>query len=592
MEASAAEAARDAVHDLFDSWKTEAYDSLLQEDFCKAICELAEISESESIMLFKHVAGDQETIDREQLRQWLLSQDLSEQILQSSYCPDSHCLTKFVPEVDGWCCEECGEDLDVNREVFQCKTCDGLCWCLNCGLTIGLAAAEVTAIAAAGAFLEKVNHEAGMALAQSEYGGDEIQVEKTAEEIEDVEEEAAEAEEKHEMNTGPLKVYVNSITGACAEIDARGSWTTGQLKGAIEEKTGIPEEAQTLLWGVVVLQDEDVLATHGMGIEADVNLLRRSELQVSWLTKARSERMRRPYVTELSILASAPEEIRCDRLVVLEAVSRFGDDLQYASTELQGDEKIAMAAWKQSLSAFRYISQELLADRRFAIAAVADEGMRLQCLPSELRSDRDVVVTSLNNNGMALRYVSLESELLHDAEILDTAFQNSFRLDRNRNMWGVSSVVLVAIARDPAMCKFIAPELRADRCFAHKLIAINGSYINHVAWGLHAEESIISAAITNGFKLRHANKELRNCREVVCATVSKDGRELQFASPGLRANRQVVLSAVRQCGMALQFAGHLLRNERKIVEAAVKQDSQALKFAGAYLKHDSNLLLG
>jgi len=54
-------------------------------------------------------------------------------------CFDGHELTEICPSVDGWCCYECGDDIEVNCRAVQCDHCNGLTWCYRCAVSLSAA---------------------------------------------------------------------------------------------------------------------------------------------------------------------------------------------------------------------------------------------------------------------------------------------------------------------------------------------------------------------------------------------------------------------------------------------------------------------
>eukprot|EP00746_Dinoflagellata_sp_MGD_P127558 gnl/MRDRNA2_/MRDRNA2_62107_c0_seq1.p1 gnl/MRDRNA2_/MRDRNA2_62107_c0~~gnl/MRDRNA2_/MRDRNA2_62107_c0_seq1.p1 ORF type:complete len:1219 (+),score=304.54 gnl/MRDRNA2_/MRDRNA2_62107_c0_seq1:75-3731(+) len=53
-------------------------------------------------------------------------------------CTSGHVLTHFSPEIDGWCCEECGSDLQIGSAALQCHPCNGITWCPSCAIHLSV----------------------------------------------------------------------------------------------------------------------------------------------------------------------------------------------------------------------------------------------------------------------------------------------------------------------------------------------------------------------------------------------------------------------------------------------------------------------
>eukprot|EP00931_Biecheleriopsis_adriatica_P061190 TRINITY_DN36789_c0_g1_i1.p1 TRINITY_DN36789_c0_g1~~TRINITY_DN36789_c0_g1_i1.p1 ORF type:complete len:531 (+),score=109.36 TRINITY_DN36789_c0_g1_i1:56-1648(+) len=131
----------------------------------------------------------------------------------------------------------------------------------------------------------------------------------------------------------------------------------------------------------------------------------------------------------------APESLRRNRTVVLEAVARSGVALAGAADKLRADRQVILAAVQQNGAALCFAQKELKADREIAMAAVRQTGFALLHVSQELRSDRSVVLEAVKESGRALIYAS---EML--------------RCDRD--------VVLAAVKQDPEALQYASGDLR------------------------------------------------------------------------------------------------------------------------------------
>lgn len=586
----------DSVLFVFCKWDLDKCGSISEHVLLKVLTELAEMSVEAVHVLFEHVDADANgSINYEEFSNWLYSSTSpSDSILmQECRCPDGHEFNTFAPEVDGWCCEECGDDLEIHREALQCSQCAGLCWCIKC--TIGQAdvdTAEAIALSAAKATADfHMLHAGKDNEAEEEDCADQMDEQALCEEQEP---------EYHaptlEPTEGPVLLNVCSLSEPLCAVEADRQWTVFQVKGAIEVATGIPDLAQSLIFGFLALQDDDMLGALNVPNGAQIVLLRRSELQTEWLKKIRTaDRVpdvpddRRPAFLPArsvpSFLANAPEEICADRLVVLEAVSRCGSDFRFASCDLRGDRAIALAAAKMDTFALSYATPTLLASRDFGFEAVQMEGMCLQYLSDHLRADAEVVTAAVRNRGLALIHAA--EELFLDRDLANLAVDCGFTLRHNlsRRLGDHQAIVLAAVQLHEKEVRFASHRLRSDRWFAMELLKQSPWHLRNIATELTSDPDVLATALFNGFTLRDAPEKLRANHDVVYFTVQKKGLELAHASQELRANRKIVTAAVRQNGMALQYASFQLRNERKIVEVAYKSDSSAVKYAGAHLRN-------
>jgi hypothetical protein len=83
----------------------------------------------------------------------------------------------------------------------------------------------------------------------------------------------------------------------------------------------------------------------------------------------------------------------------------------------------------------------------------------------------------------------------------------------------------------------------------------------------HANVDLCARLVaTDGSLLQHASHEARASPAVVLAAIGHGWRALRFAAESVKADPTVVLAAVAQDGYALRYASAKLRNDRKFVE--------------------------
>jgi hypothetical protein len=105
---------------------------------------------------------------------------------------------------------------------------------------------------------------------------------------------------------------------------------------------------------------------------------------------------------------------------VLEAVTKDGWELKYASDALRGDRDVVMAAVKKWGGALRFASDDLQNDRDVVMAAVNEDWLALKFASEELQGDREVIMADIKQNlktllsihGAALE--SMEQEAKND----------------------------------------------------------------------------------------------------------------------------------------------------------------------------------
>ena len=110
------------------------------------------------------------------------------------------------------------------------------------------------------------------------------------------------------------------------------------------------------------------------------------------------------------------DELKADREIVLEAVKKDGDALQYAADELKADREIVLEAVQQSGDAFQFAADELKADRNLVLAAVQSDGMALEFVDEKLKADREIVLEAVKKDGDAFKFAAeeLKAKLLEE----------------------------------------------------------------------------------------------------------------------------------------------------------------------------------
>eukprot|EP00929_Paragymnodinium_shiwhaense_P100322 TRINITY_DN62577_c0_g1_i1.p1 TRINITY_DN62577_c0_g1~~TRINITY_DN62577_c0_g1_i1.p1 ORF type:complete len:644 (-),score=92.41 TRINITY_DN62577_c0_g1_i1:27-1934(-) len=125
------------IFQVFRRWNLNERSAIQLEDLTCVLDRVGKVNQESSSSFFRSVDTDQDgRIDYGDLQRWFLGSTAltGSRLLHRCKCPDGHELSVFQPDVDGWCCEECGEDLEASQTVLRCEECDGVCWCVACGL--------------------------------------------------------------------------------------------------------------------------------------------------------------------------------------------------------------------------------------------------------------------------------------------------------------------------------------------------------------------------------------------------------------------------------------------------------------------------
>ncbi len=227
--------------------------------------------------------------------------------------------------------------------------------------------------------------------------------------------------------------------------------------------------------------------------------------------------------------------------------------------------------------------------RKLTIEAVKKYGENLQFASDLLKNDKQLVLTAVMKYGWALEYAS--ESLKNDPDIVFAAvrqdplalFYASPQLKNDRK------IVLAAIDKDPLVLKF-APQLQNDQEIVLAAINKDGLALEYASDDLKNNPEIVLAAVSqNGEALAFADENLLQIPAISLAAVKQNGFVLEMLPEELQNNFEVVKAAVKQNGRSLQFASSVLKNTFEIVKAAVEQNGESLWFASLELKNDPEL---
>ncbi len=123
-----------------------------------------------------------------------------------------------------------------------------------------------------------------------------------------------------------------------------------------------------------------------------------------------------------------------DRSLILELLkSGCTEILANASSEINDDGEILMAAVNIDCNSLIYASERLRNDKAIVLKAVSQDGSSLQYASQELQNDREVAIAAVSNNRYALIYVG--EKLKNDAVILAIAnIQNNNNLTNSDDL--------------------------------------------------------------------------------------------------------------------------------------------------------------
>ena len=122
-------------------------------------------------------------------------------------------------------------------------------------------------------------------------------------------------------------------------------------------------------------------------------------------------------------LEYASEKFRDNKEVVLAAVSTNGYSLRFASENLRDNKEVVLAAVLTHGSSLRFASDELRDNKEVVLAAVSTDGSSLRDASDELRNNKEVVLAAVSTDGSSLRHASDE---LRDNKVVVIAAVKNF----------------------------------------------------------------------------------------------------------------------------------------------------------------------
>jgi len=208
------------------------------------------------------------------------------------------------------------------------------------------------------------------------------------------------------------------------------------------------------------------------------------------------------------LLRDAPESMRANKAIVLEAVRRNGMLLECASEDLAMDQEIVVAAILRRPAAIQF--SPLRNDKHFLMSkAIYINAETVNFAAVKLKTDREIALLAVSKNGLALQYLV-----------------EYFESDLDVNMRAVMN---------------------------------NGLALEYVRGNLKNSKTISMEAVhQNGHALRYCN--LKNDKDICLEAVKSKGFALEFCS-NFKNDREIVIAAVRQDKYAIKYASQELAND-------------------------------
>eukprot|EP00931_Biecheleriopsis_adriatica_P067569 TRINITY_DN41689_c0_g1_i1.p1 TRINITY_DN41689_c0_g1~~TRINITY_DN41689_c0_g1_i1.p1 ORF type:complete len:227 (+),score=51.85 TRINITY_DN41689_c0_g1_i1:53-682(+) len=196
-----------------------------------------------------------------------------------------------------------------------------------------------------------------------------------------------------------ISLQVNGLAGLVCDILVQDDWQIHRVKQKVTAETGIPPMQQRLMFESTILSDTDSVSDLPDQPTLQLSLLVRSEAQARLL----QELQKNPLESH-NLLEMAPEELRADKEIVLEAVQNNGHALMDASADLKEDKDVVLAAVLQNPHALRYAGKGRQSDRELLAKAAATNHHCLSFAAKSVRADEEWMREISTSNSLVWQY--------------------------------------------------------------------------------------------------------------------------------------------------------------------------------------------
>ena len=192
-----------------------------------------------------------------------------------------------------------------------------------------------------------------------------------------------------------------------------------------------------------------------------------------------------------------------------------GTALQWASENLKGDREIVWNAVSKDVRALQWASEDLKGDREIVLNAVSQHGLALQWASEDLKGDREIVLNAVSQIWRALQWAS--KDLKGDREIVLNAVSQNWRAlhGASKDLKGDREIVLNAVSQSWQALQWASEDLKADR------------------------EIVLNAVSQKWRALEWASEDLKGDREIVLTAVSQNWQALEWASSEFFEDQEV-----------------------------------------------------
>ena len=263
---------------------------------------------------------------------------------------------------------------------------------------------------------------------------------------------------------------------------------------------------------------------------------------------------------EDSIIKYASQNLRNDKDIVLKAIEKNPDALEFASKELQDNDMVV----RRAILNYNTTALQFASDR--------------------LKNNFDIVKTAVQMNPEVLKFASKElrnnEDIVKEAVAYDTEYFK-FAGDKIKEQF-------------PNVEKFTEKILYDNKEYALNELQHTMSNFNSVSDRLKNDKEFIGEIVTLGTgrnRLEFIPDKFKDDKDIVLKAMKTDGISLEFVSDRLKEDKEVVMTAVKNNWKALEFVPDKFKDDKDIIMEVVKQNGKALKLASENMQKDREIVL-
>jgi len=248
--------------------------------------------------------------------------------------------------------------------------------------------------------------------------------------------------------------------------------------------------------------------------------------------------------------------------IVLKAVQKNGNELQYASDEFKKNKKVV-------------------------IEAIKNKGRAIKFADSNLKKDPDVALAALNKNVGLLKYI--DDELFKYRTFFESALDVYLRLEKS-----CLNINLKPNINDKnVLCEKLKAYVNCfsdDKTILLKMIKIDISVLNIASNDLKSDkEFILNAVRIDACALKYANIELKNDKEFILNAIEINCGAFRYAGNEIINDREVAIKAINIDVENILVAGDEIKNDCEIAKYAVEKGFTYICDLGPDIRYNQDI---